>query len=315
MFPVTMAFAPAYRRRCLLAPLLLFGSVSTVLFPGISTVAGFVFGASRTPAGTCTNSRSTSTTTATAVLGMTASSSSTSSSAEVGAANSPPPPPYVVKPSERDAKYSETGGGTAQYLVDLHDAKATFNFCGGMMFQLVLSEKLRNELVRRIEENKQEKSGVDGIKVHDASQPRMHMIPEYKPSSTADNARIFHGREIRNVPSAAGGMGFVLQLSLANSEDPEGWTAAEIADYDGWKHDAGRNWRTGGQLETDGYAGFRKRYGPDSFALHHRFYFRHDRAGLLWLSAEDGCEGTPALASAKGRGGGNGFLSNLMSGF
>ena len=28
--------------------------------------------------------------------------------------------------------------------MDLHDTKGTFDFCGGMMFQLVLSEKLRS---------------------------------------------------------------------------------------------------------------------------------------------------------------------------
>ena len=29
-----------------------------------------------------------------------------------------------------------------RYLVDLHDGNAVFDFCGGMMFQLVLSDKL-----------------------------------------------------------------------------------------------------------------------------------------------------------------------------
>ena len=37
-------------------------------------------------------------------------------------------------------------GNLAQYLVDLHDARATFDFCGGMMFQLVLSPALRRHL-------------------------------------------------------------------------------------------------------------------------------------------------------------------------
>ena len=46
-------------------------------------------------------------------------------------------------PAARDAKYS---GDWAQYLVDMHDARATFDFCGGMMFQLVLSDKLRSRL-------------------------------------------------------------------------------------------------------------------------------------------------------------------------
>ena len=35
-----------------------------------------------------------------------------------------------------DARFK---GNVAQYLVDLHDARAVFDFCGGMMFQLDLS--------------------------------------------------------------------------------------------------------------------------------------------------------------------------------
>jgi hypothetical protein len=38
----------------------------------------------------------------------------------------------LVDPTQRDEHY---GGNVAQYLVDLHDTKSTFNFCGGMMFQ------------------------------------------------------------------------------------------------------------------------------------------------------------------------------------
>ena len=38
----------------------------------------------------------------------------------------------LVDPTQRDAHY---GGNVAQYLIDLHDTKSTFNFCGGMMFQ------------------------------------------------------------------------------------------------------------------------------------------------------------------------------------
>merc|ERR1719162_1756906 len=58
-----------------------------------------------------------------------------------GASSSPPT--YLYTPVERDAHYK---GNTAQYLVDLHNEKATLNFCGGMMFQFVLSEKLRAHL-------------------------------------------------------------------------------------------------------------------------------------------------------------------------
>jgi hypothetical protein len=38
------------------------------------------------------------------------------------------------------------GSNIAQYLVDLHDHGATFDFCGGMMFQLVLSDALQTHL-------------------------------------------------------------------------------------------------------------------------------------------------------------------------
>ena len=47
-------------------------------------------------------------------------------------------PVSLYDPSARDATYK---GNWAQYLVDLHDARATFDFCGGMMFQ-VLSPSL-----------------------------------------------------------------------------------------------------------------------------------------------------------------------------
>ena len=45
-----------------------------------------------------------------------------------------------------DDKFS---GNVAQYLVDLHDSKAAFDFCGGMLFQLRLSDMLRADLVER----------------------------------------------------------------------------------------------------------------------------------------------------------------------
>ena len=52
------------------------------------------------------------------------------------------------------------------------------------------------------------------------------MTPGYSQDAHADNVKVFHGREIRQVPNAAGGMGFVLQLSMA-AGDPEGWTAED----------------------------------------------------------------------------------------
>jgi hypothetical protein len=37
----------------------------------------------------------------------------------------------------------------------------------------------------------------------------------------------------------------------------------------------------------------RSQYGEAVFTLHHRFYLHLDEGNRLWLSAEDGCEGTP----------------------
>jgi hypothetical protein len=74
----------------------------------------------------------------------------------------------------------------------------------------------------------------------------------------------------------------------------EGWTQPEVAGYDGWGHDSKRTWRKGDRLESEGFKSFRSKFGAAAFALHHRFYLHFDRANRLWLSAEDGCEGTPA---------------------
>lgn len=202
-------------------------------------------------------------------------------------------PSHLVDPNTRDSQYQ---GNMAQYLVDLHDNKATFDFCGGMMFQLVLSDALRSYL-ETIAKESGSSSGSNPNKqpkIFDASKRRMNQIPNYKQTGEADNVHVFHGREIRQVPDAAGGMGFVLQLSLANQPDPEGWTAAEINGYDGWGHDSGRVWRNGDRLEQEGFTNFRTRFGPKSFALHHRFYLHFDGQNRMWLSAEDGCEGTPS---------------------
>lgn len=208
-------------------------------------------------------------------------------------------PLQLFVPNERDQHY---GSNVAQYLIDLHDSQATFNFCGGMMFQLVLSQKLHDHLssvaaAASAAAPTPDKSPFQHPIVFDAAYPFMRQIPDYSQSSHADNIKLFHGREIRQVPDAAGGMGFVLQLSLANSDDPEGWTTAEIKGYDGWKHDGGRVWRNGPRLEEEGFTGFRQTFGPTSFALHHRFYLHYDNGNRIWLSAEDGCEGFPAASS------------------
>jgi hypothetical protein len=192
----------------------------------------------------------------------------------------------LFDPKERDAHYQNN---VARYLLDLHDTKSTFDFCGGMMFQLVLTDALRAHLQQTTEQPV----------IHDASQPRMAMIPNYSRTAQADNVHIFHGREIRQVPDAAGGMGMVLQLSLAGQPDPEGWTPQEQDRYDGWGHDSGREWRKGLQLEQEGFTNFREKFGPAAFSLHHRFYLHYDGSNRMWLSAEDGCEGTPAAAPVK----------------
>ena len=184
----------------------------------------------------------------------------------------------LENPTCRDRDYADNA---AKYLVDLHEKKAVFDFCGGMMFQLVLTDALVERL-----------KGPDApnVVIQDASARRMSQVPGYDKSNFADDATFFHGREVRKVPNAAGGMNFVLQLS-ASGEDPDGWVAGERDGYDGWGHDSSRVWRDGKRLEDEGVAGFRERYGPDSFTLNHRCYLHLDATNQLWLSAEDGCEG------------------------
>ena len=193
------------------------------------------------------------------------------------------------------------------------------------MFQLVITDALKDHLLSAsfqqndADDDDDTDTAKEDVMVYQQT-PRMHLTPEYQRSSAADNIKYFHGREIRNVPDAAGGMGMVLQLSLApvstttattattrtrtkkqEEVDPEGWTSQEIARYDGWGHDSSREWRQGEQLVDEGYTTFREKYGPKAYALHHRFYFHQQASGLLpgstpvlWLAAEDGCQGTPA---------------------
>ncbi len=191
----------------------------------------------------------------------------------------------IYDPTVRDETYQ---GNFARYVVDLHDSKATFNFCGGMMFQLVLSDKLRARLSAAA-------SGKGSpLVVHDAKHPKMSTLATYKKDSAADNSAIFHGREVRNVAGAAGGMGFVMHLSDSSEDDPEGWSPEERDDYDGWGHDGGRPWRKLKQWEDEGVAGFREKFGGKAYGLHHRCFWHVDAKNRLWLSAEDGCEGYAA---------------------
>ena len=128
-------------------------------------------------------------------------------------------PAQLYEPAARDAHYGVDGTGmnVAQYLLDLDNRAGTpdasFNFCGGMMFGLVLSDDLRKHL-----------TDVAAAGPEDDRQPvvcgkdvrRMAHRPGYAQDASADNATVFHGREVRKVPDAAGGMGFVIHLSLAN---------------------------------------------------------------------------------------------------
>lgn len=225
---------------------------------------------------------------------------------------------HLYVPSERDERYQ---GDVAQYLLDLDEEGATFDFCGGMMFQLVLSDKLKSHL------GTVASSKDDQPIIHPASQPLMNRIPDYQKSALADNISVFHGRELRKIPTANGGMGFVLQLSYADPSgvsvegaaagkgadaawngkalDPQGWSAEEIATYDGWRSDSFRQWRKCSVYEAEGYGTFSKEFGDDAFGLNHRFFLHSDGQSRMWLSAEDGCEGTPAEArSLMGRLGG-----------
>jgi len=215
---------------------------------------------------------------------------------------------HLFNPTKRNARYgngpasSDSDLNVARYLIDLHDAKATLNFCGGMMFQLVLSDRLRSHLVDVAANDEQKKA--QQLEIFSASQSRMFQIPNYEKSAAVDNIKTFHGREIRKATNAAGGMGMVLQLSLSSGDDdeqkdPEGWTTEEIADYDGWGSDVGRTWRTGERLAKEGFRTYPEQFGVNAFGLHHRFYLHFDNGNKMWLSAEDGCEGTPAAPVTK----------------
>merc|ERR1719217_764998 len=139
----------------------------------------------------------------------------------------------LADPQYRDTTYGEN---VAKYLVDLHDSKSTFDFCGGMMFQLVLSDKLRSHLA--------------DVAANGGEQPVLF-------PATANRMMKMPGQ----VKDAAGGMGFVLHLSHAGEDDPEGWTPEERARYDGWGHDSGREWRKGEQLEREGFDTFKSKFG------------------------------------------------------
>lgn len=202
---------------------------------------------------------------------------------------SAPAAAVLADPKSRDAHYG-CPLNVARYLVDLHDSKAVFNFCGSLMFQLELSPELRGHLEKVAQDNALVEQQP---KIFGASYDRLFKTEGYAKTADADNVCVFHGREVRDVPTAAGGQGCVLHLSLANGQDLEGWTRHEIEDYNGWLGDSQRPWRRGAQLEAEGFQGFRGKYGDAAYALHHRFYLHLDGRDAMWLSAEDGCEGEP----------------------
>lgn len=222
---------------------------------------------------------------------------------------------HLYIPSERDEYYQ---GNVAKYLLDLHEEGAILNFCGGMMFQLVLTEKLQTHLKSVAVDSSGEGKHKQPI-IHPASQSLMSRTPDHKKSSFADNIQSFHGRELRKIPTANGGMGFVLQLSYADPSatsqelssssdvgkgadaqwngalvDQQGWSKEEISTYDGWRSDQFRQWRKCSMYEDEGYTTFGKEFGNEAFGLNHRFFLHLDNQNKMWLSAEDGCEGTPS---------------------
>ena len=91
-------------------------------------------------------------------------------------------------------------------------------------------------------------------------------------------------------------MCFLKSSQSDDESDPEGWSTQEIDTYDGWGHDSGRVWRKADDYEKEGFQTFKEKFGNEAFGLNHRFYLHYDGAKRMWLSAEDGCEGTPAMS-------------------
>ena len=118
-------------------------------------------------------------------------------------------PTRLHDPKARDARYGPAGGAMngAQYLLDLHDTESVFDFCGGMLFQLVLTDKLRAHLADVAQGGR---ADARQPFIFDASTTRMAKMPEYSQTAAADNVMLFHGREVRQAVGAAGGMRYVL---------------------------------------------------------------------------------------------------------
>ena len=69
------------------------------------------------------------------------------------------------------------------------------------MFQLALTDKLRSHLSAV---SSRGASDAQQPVLHDAGKRRMQQLPGYDKTGAADNARVFHGREVRQGHSAAG---------------------------------------------------------------------------------------------------------------
>ena len=69
------------------------------------------------------------------------------------------------------------------------------------------------------------------VAVQESNVSRMYMMDGYEQSAFADNASIFHGREVRKVSTFGEKSGMMIQLSLANEDDDEGWTKEEIVAF------------------------------------------------------------------------------------
>ena len=104
-------------------------------------------------------------------------------------------PSFLVDSTERNERYN---GNWAQFMLDCESHPATtFNFCGGMKFGLSFTRKLREFL-----ETKARNFGETddrNVAVQESNVSRMYMMDGYEQSAFADNASIFHGREVRKV--------------------------------------------------------------------------------------------------------------------
>ena len=73
-------------------------------------------------------------------------------------------------------------------------SRQVFDFCGGMMFQLALSDKLRTHLANVAEDSAKTENQQPAV--FDAAINRMAKIPGYTQNANVDNVVTFHGREV-----------------------------------------------------------------------------------------------------------------------